>query len=335
MSSYNYKYTKVSSNTGKSEYKNWTNTSFWQSNIWAEILRKTHQAQDIFVCFCDTHAILLERRSIFGKYMGLYALGVEGNLINPDLLAFIQSNISTSHDLFLQIEPLNEMKDEGWRMKNEAPFRRFIEPVTAVLSLKTSEESLLASFAEKGRYNIRLAQKRWVTTKWVKWSDVYGEKTYLEAFYDILDETTKRDGFSHNSLAYYQHFIKTLEENNAWWLLVAEKDGVLHAAGIFAYWWKTAIYYYGASSSDREIRRDMATYLLQWSAIQEGVKRGCETYDFFGISEDGTGKLAGVTEFKLRFNPEKVHLPEEVVFIYKPLLLKFLQVLSKVRKKFR
>lgn len=61
---------------------------------------------------------------------------------------------------------------------------------------------------------------------------------------------------------------------------MAEKDGILHAAGIFAYWGDTAIYYYGASSSDTTIRRDMATYLLQWDAIREGIKRGCKTYDF-------------------------------------------------------
>ena len=316
---------------GKSEYKNWTNTSFWQSNIWADILRKTHQAQDIFVCFSDTYAVLIERRSIFGNYTGLYILGVDGNLIHDELLDFIRSNIKNPQDLFLQIEPLSQTDIHG----KKAPFRRFIEPTTAILNLETDEEALLGSFAEKGRYNIRLAQKRWVTTKWVKWWDLYGEKTYLEAFYDILDETTKRDGFSHNSLTYYKHFIETLEENNAGGLLVAEKDGVLHATGIFTYWWKTAIYYYGASSSDREIRRDMATYLLQWSAIQEGMKRGCETYDFLGISEDGTGKLAGVTEFKLRFNPEKVHVPAEVVVIYKPLLLKLLQFVSKLRKLFR
>lgn len=107
--------------------------------------------------FSDTHAVLLERRTIFRNYTGLYALGVEGNLINPDLLAFIQSNISTSHDLFLQIEPITSSTNLSGQ---PAPFRRFIEPVTAVLNLKTSEETLFSSFAEKGRYNIRLAQKR-------------------------------------------------------------------------------------------------------------------------------------------------------------------------------
>ena len=112
------------------------------------------------MCFPDTHAVLLERRTIFRNYTGLYILGVEGNLINTDLLAFIQSNISTSNDLFLQIEPLEKVQITKYKLQNTAPFRRFIEPVTAILNLKTSEESLLASFAEKGRYNIRLAQKR-------------------------------------------------------------------------------------------------------------------------------------------------------------------------------
>lgn len=50
----------------------------------------------------------------------------------------------------------------------KAPFRRFIEPVTALLNLTLPETELMASFAEKGRYNIRLAQKRGITTKWVK-----------------------------------------------------------------------------------------------------------------------------------------------------------------------
>jgi lipid II:glycine glycyltransferase (peptidoglycan interpeptide bridge formation enzyme) len=383
MSSYNYKYIKIGSNTGKSEYKNWTNTSFWQSNIWADILRKTYQAQDIFLCFSDTNAVLLERRTIFRNYTGLYILGVDGNLIHDELLDFIRSNIKNPQDLFLQIEPLSQTDIHG----KKAPFRRFIEPTTAILNLETDEEALLGSFAEKGRYNIRLAQKRWITTKWVpsnlqttnyKLQNVEKnnpslkiedwrlkiEKTYLEAFYDLLEETTERDKFSHNSLSYYQHFIETLEAHDAGWLLVAEKDGILHAAGIFVFpvsmppcergeelrnenggFWVegsgerlqggTAIYYYWASSSDRDIRRDMATYLLQWEAIREGMKRGCSTYDFLGISEDGTGKLAGVTEFKLRFNPEKVHLPSEVVVAYKPILLKVLQVVSRVRKIFR
>ena len=112
------------------------------------------------MCFSDMHAVLLERRTIFRNYTGLYVLGVEGSLINPDLLAYIHLNIKTNEDLFLQIEPLTKVQSTKYKIQNTAPFRRFIEPVTAVLDIKTDEEALLASFAEKGRYNIRLAQKR-------------------------------------------------------------------------------------------------------------------------------------------------------------------------------
>jgi hypothetical protein len=108
------------------------------------------------LCFSYTHAVLLERRTIFRNYTGLYILGVDGVGIHEDLLAFIYSDIKNQNDLFLQIEPLTPTNIHG----GIAPFKRFIEPVTAILDLKTSEEALLASFAEKGRYNIRLAQKR-------------------------------------------------------------------------------------------------------------------------------------------------------------------------------
>lgn len=186
------------------------------------------------LCSSDSSGILLERRAIFGKYTGLFALGTRGEDIKKDVLHFISTEIRNPSDLFLQIEPLSPLKLEG----TKAPFRRFIEPVTALLNLKTSEETLLANFAEKGRYNIRLAQKREVSTRWVTASEVQKEtnKTYIKAFFDLLDETTKRDGFAHNTLAYYKHFVETLESNNAGGLLVAEKDGILHAAGIFAYW---------------------------------------------------------------------------------------------------
>jgi lipid II:glycine glycyltransferase (peptidoglycan interpeptide bridge formation enzyme) len=75
------------------------------------------------------------------------------------------------------------------------------------------------------------------------------------------------------------------------------------AAGIFAYYHGVAIYYYGASTSDIEMRKHMAPYLLQWEAMREGKSRGCHTYDFLGIAVPGdeTSHLAGVSSFKEKF----------------------------------
>lgn len=337
MSSYNFKNIKLLWKGFKNEDFSSKNASFWQSILWAEILTETHQAQDILLCSWDFGEILIERRSIAGKYTALYALGTHDSTIHEELLEYIKAEIRQETDLFIQIEPLTRVQETKDKRQNKSPFRRFIEPVTAVLNLKVDEENLLSSFAEKGRYNIRLAQKRGVITRWVKWYETYigAGKTYLEEFFWLLEETTERDNFSHNTLNYYRYFVETLEAHNAGGLLIAEKDGLLHAAGIFVYWWETAIYYYGASSSDRDIRRDMATYLLQWDAICEGMKRGCSEYDFLWISEDWKWKLAGVTEFKLRFNPEKRQLPAEIVIVYKPYILFILRWISKIRKVFK
>ncbi len=150
-------------------------TSFWQSSLWAQILNKTHQAKDIFIVSGENHSFLVERRTLFSRYTALYMLGVDTNL-SSDCLSFIRNNIVTSDDLFLQIEPLTKVQSAKCKVQSKAPFKRFIEPVTAILDLKTSEEALLASFAEKGRYNIRLAQKRGVTTRWVKASEACNEE---------------------------------------------------------------------------------------------------------------------------------------------------------------
>lgn len=341
-------------------------TSFWQSPLWSDILSGTQQAESIWYTF-QNQKILIERRKITGNYTGLYVLWAEESFITSECLNDIFQTVVQKNDLFLQIEPVTywlpiqntkykviDPEYSVWkvssdrRVQNEgslnahAPFRRFIEPVTAIIPLSnTTEEKVFQNFKEKGRYNIRVAERRGVTTQWVQWDDMCPflspdwnkkKQTYVEIFFALLEETTKRDKFSHNALSYYQTFLRVLEANNAGGLLVAVKNNILHAAGIFVYYGEHAIYYYGASSSKSEVRRDNATYLLQWCAIQEALRRGCTDYDFLGISSDEWDKLAGVTTFKMWFCPEKIILPPEKVIIFRPRLLKMLQSANNLRK---
>ena len=164
---------------------------------------------------------------------------------------------------------------------------------------------------EKWRYNIRLAEKRWVTT-----DGVSPTKENIDTWMNLLSDTTSRDGFSQNSRNYYEKFLSTLEENNAWGLLFAYFDSRVIAAGIFVYSGDTAIYYYGASASDRELRKHMAPYLLQWEAICEGKRRWCVVYDFLGIAppDEKNSSLRGVTEFKEKFGGEIVKLGPKYLF---------------------
>lgn len=318
-------------------HTSFSENSFWQSTLWADILSSTGQAEVIPYASWDIQ-ILIERRKIWRHMTGLYILGIDGDILSSDILDDIRHEIVSPSDLFLQIEPIWWTQAwSGW-----APFRRFLEPKTAILPLTgMTEESLIHRFEEKGRYNIRVAQRRWLSTHWVSgeslspyslpWTSSWG-MTNTELFFSLLRETTERDKFSHNSLSYYRHFLSILEKNHAGGLLFVTKDDTLHAAGIFVYTEKQGIYYYGASPNSQEIRRDHGTYLLQWEAMCEALRRGCSEYDFLGISSQPGDKLAGVTAFKMRFAPDSVSLPLETVIVFKPITLFVLRMVSKIRK---
>ena len=124
----------------------------------------------------------------------------------------------------------------------------------------------------KGRYNIKLAQKKGIVVKVLEKTD-----ENIEKFYALMTQTTKRDGFSGNNLEYYQHFLQELEESE---LLGSFYGDVLIASGIFIFHEGVGIYYYGASSSDEAYRNMMAPYLLQWEAITLAIGKGCHIFDF-------------------------------------------------------
>lgn len=95
----------------------------------------------------------------------------------------------------------------------------------------------------------------------------------------------------------------------------------------------TAYYYYGASSSDNAKRKYMATYLLQWHAIQEGQKRGCKVFDFLGIADpaDTNSPLAGVTDFKLKLANETCVWPVSQLLVSR----RFMYITLVLRKKLK
>ncbi len=95
----------------------------------------------------------------------------------------------------------------------------------------------------------------------------------LDAFYSILSETLERDSFAANSREYFRIFLQYLEKYELGGLFLAKRDCEVIAGGIFVFYKNTALYYYGASSSDNSKRKYMASYLLQWKAIAVAKER--------------------------------------------------------------
>ncbi len=208
----------------------------------------------------------------------------------------LHSIISLSPDkqtTHLRIEP-RTTKVPDWFLTGfvKAPIN--LQPRhTQVLNLDMTEEAILAQMKPKGRYNIRLAQK-----KSVKVSEIPFDK--IDTFYEIYKTTYERNKFEGKDLDFFQKYAKCCGEFSK--VFIAQSENNILATAIVVYFGDRATYFYGASS-DR-MREYMAPYALHWHIIQDAKKKGYKEYDFWGIAKDETDtkhEWYGLTKFKKQF----------------------------------
>ncbi len=181
------------------------------------------------------------------------------------------------------------------------------------LDIKPSEEELMKSFHSKTRYNIKLAKKRKVE---IKENCV---KEDLKEFYDILKVTASRDKFLIRSYSYFETIWEELVEKGLAKLFMAYYDGQPISGTLVFIFGDKAWYIYGAS--DNKHRRNMPNYLLQWHMILWSKAKGCNMYDFRGVSGDISPEnpLYGLYRFKKGFKPDLVELIGEYDLVYSKL----------------
>ncbi len=190
---------------------------------------------------------------------------------------------------------------------------------TRILDLTVSDDQLLAQMKPKGRYNIGVAEKHGVT---VSRSDD------AEAFYALVRETSKRDGFTRLSLGRYRAFLTS--QPGSFLLLAFDPSGHSQkaVAGLMGVIWNgTGLYYYGASSYEH--RALMAPYLLQWEAMKLCKAAGCTNYDLLGIAPADAAAdhpWQGITSFKEKFGGTYVEYPAEQEIVLRPFTKKALSI---------
>jgi len=160
-------------------------------------------------------------------------------------------------------------------------------PRTVVVDLRPSEDDILAAMKQKTRYNIRLAEKKGVTTRLATAAD-------LPAFNRLMTATGARDQFAIHQPQYYAAALELFApQNAALWL--AEYEGRPLAGVMVFTWGSSAAYLYGASSEQERAR--MPAYAAQWAAMRWARARGCQSYDLWGVPDaDETTLEAGFTE---------------------------------------
>lgn len=176
-----------------------------------------------------------------------------------------------------------------------------------------TEESLLAGMRKTTRNLVRRAEKDGVTVR--ASTDPLRD---VEHFVRLHDETRKRHKFTPYTNAFFRAQVKRFAPRGECTVYMAEYQGQVIAASIHMHAFGETSYHHGASDSAHA--KVPASYLVQWTAIRDALKRGDRTYNFWGIApmkptDDGGREIAdkshpfaGVTLFKTGFGGELLDL---------------------------
>ena len=222
---------------------------------------------------------------------------------------------------FIRISPIwerNEINNKtfqglGFRL---SPIHMHAE-VTWELDIQPSEEELLAGMRKTTRYLIKQAQKN---------KDIKIEKSSnakdLGKFMPIYISTAKRHHFTIFSEDYLRDEFAAFGIDKQIEFFFGKYKGEIVSAAIFVFWQNMTFYHH--SGSLPKYSKIPVNYLLQWEAIKEAKKRGCEIYNFWGIAPDIQKKKgiksskhpwAGLSLFKMGFGGYRRELTKARDFV--------------------
>lgn len=228
----------------------------------------------------------------------------EDRNLAQDVLLDLENTAKRERAVFIKIDPeLNEPSairhppSAKWFLsQSQVQFKN-----TVWLDLTLSENEIIASFKQKTRYNIRLAERKGVTVEMPS-----ADEVPFELLYKMYAETSLRDGFVIRHENYYREAWGSFIRLGQAQPFIARVGGDPVAAIIVFRFADRALYMYGMS---RALHREkMPNYLLQWRAMQWAKSQGCGIYDFWGAPDvlDESDRLYGVWKFKEGFSDHLV-----------------------------
>ncbi len=297
--------------------------SIWQTQSWQNMLKDSWQTSKYFLI----DNVYIEKRSLWLWQFWFFVIWVSLTEIQTSVYKKIIDLSKKEKVLFVQFETIHywaAIKNTFKKLKSSY-YKKFITPYTCVIDLEKDTDTILSEMKPKWRYNIRLAEKKWVIVREVEKSD-----DNIKAFYNLMLDTTSRDWFNGNTFDFYKTFLLDIESSK---LLIAYSEDIPIAWWIFTFN-DNAIYYYGASTSDKKYRNLMAPYLLQWTAINVGKSLNCHFYDFLWVATpwDKKSSLLWVTDFKLKFTKDIRQVSESYLHINNILLFYVLIIIKSIKK---
>ncbi len=193
----------------------------------------------------------------------------------------------------------------GWR---DAPIHLLAENLW-LLDLAPSEEELLKGMRKTMRNLIRRAQRDGVRIERTN------TQAAVDIFLDIHQETVARHNFTPYKDEYFRAQVEAFRDSEVAQVFVAWYKQTPISAAIMMYYGDMGSYHHGASRS--AYSKIPASYLLQWEAIKEAKRRGCQTYNFWGVVPEKEQlspilkrkhPWIGITKFKTGFGGRQFDL---------------------------
>jgi lipid II:glycine glycyltransferase (peptidoglycan interpeptide bridge formation enzyme) len=169
------------------------------------------------------------------------------------------------------------------------------------LGLMKDENELLADMHKNTRYSILTASKREITTEIIT-SDF---QKYFDLFYELMLETSKRNGFSLHPKNYYENIFRHPHEISAYISIAKFQEKIL-AIDLVIIYGNVANYVFSGSSTEE--RNRMPAYAALWKAICYAKEKGSNQFNFGGITAEGDNYRGwdGLTAFKKKFGGNEV-----------------------------
>ena len=173
---------------------------------------------------------------------------------------------------------------------------------TVLVDLTDGDEAILERMKPRGRRDVRKALREAP----IECADeTESASADFSEYYEVMRETSERDGFTPAPMSDYQDMIRILGPEHCRVFAGRDERGAVAAWAIMTVSGTRAVYYYAATSNG-QARRGAMDKLLYFACCELG-RRGCEAIDLMGIGSDFSPELLTLNNFKTKFAKDVAH----------------------------
>jgi len=303
--------------------------SILQTKEWADFKSKF----DFEILEIDGHFI--HKRHLPYNQNFLYLPEVAAKEFSAGSIEKLKKIAKDQNSIFVRLELVDEFSENAHKLLQSLGFQKAFEELQPkwrhVIDLTATRGEILAQMKQKGRYNIKLAERKGVRVDQYPLSTI--DQKHLKFFYTLYQETVKREGITGRSYEYFERLADSFRETDYFSVYIASYKGEPLAGALVSFYDKTALYLYGGSS--RQHSEVMAPYLMHWQIITDAKEREMTSYDMLGRSVPGDEghRWAGVTRFKEQFGGRAKEILGSYDYISKSMAYKLFRFAEKMRRK--